>query len=541
VQLPKIPLCIACLAASVVVGMSCSNLAPLAGWGSETTNGVAACVVHTDGSPAVGAIVRVHRSDYLTPGTLAKPAASDTNALTDANGRFKIMGIDSGAFHIEINDGRSALLFTCLLEDHDIINLGVDTLRPYAAISGTIDSVAGMAYVQVFGLERRVSAGPDGHYEIPDLPQGVLDIRISNPGMPSRPMEISHIRTVAGRATAVSSSASWPWSRRIYLNTAAAGVAADVEKFPLLVRLDSSNFDFTQATGPAPSFIFVKDDRSLLPHEIGSFNVQAKTADIWVALDTVYGNSTQQYITMSWNDSPQGPPDIAVFDTAQGYCGVWHLDEAGSATAGEFRDATLLGNNGAGGNGNAARTPSRVAGMVGSAQMFDGGNDFIQAPGNQNLNFAVQMTTSFWFYYDSIQPYNARIISKDMDWDIKIAAGRPQISIGGAYYSIETSFQMRAWNHVTVTLSGLSGTAVPAIYINGRPGATFENTFPDSFAAASRNPAGDLFFGQLGDDAFFMHGAIDEVWLQRSARNTDWILLAYENQRRGSVLVENQP
>jgi hypothetical protein len=542
VQLPKITLCIACLAASIVVGISCSNLESVAGWGSETTNGVAACVVNADGSPAVGAIVHIRRSDFLTSAkTVAKSAVSEANALTDTNGNFEIFGIDSGAFYIEINDGRSALLFTCTLEDHDTMELGVDTLRPYAAISGAIDSVAGPAYVQVFGLERLVPAGPDGHFDITDLPHGDLDIRISNPVMPSRPMQISHIRTVAGRTTAVSSSVNWLWSRRIYLNTAATGVAADVENVPLLVRLDSSNFDFAQINGPAPAFMFVKEDRSPLPCEIGSFNGQAKSAAIWVALDTVYGNDTSQFITMSWNDSPQGQmAGAAVFDT-EGYGGVWHLDEAGSGAAGEFRDATLSGNNGTGGNGSAVQTPSLVAGIAGSAQMFDGSNDFIQVPGRQNINFDDQMTVSFWFYYDSVQPYNARIISKDMDWDIKIASGRPQISIGGAYYSIETSFQMHAWNYVTVTLSGLSGTAVPAIYINGRPGAAFENTFPDSFAVAGRNPAGDLFFGQLGDNAFFMHGAIDEIWLQRGARSAAWIALMYENQRRGSVLVENQP
>jgi hypothetical protein len=540
VRLFKISLYIACLAAPVVVGISCSDSAPLAGWGSETTNGVAACVVHTDGSPAVGAIVRLRRSDYLTPaGTLAKPAKFEANASTDAQGRFEITGIDSGAFNIEIYDDRSALLFTCSLKGHDTMNFGIDTLRPYAAISGTIDSVAGPAYAQVFGLERLVPVGSDGQYRITDLPQGDIAIRIISPGAPVRPMEISHIKTFAGQTTAVSSSVNWPWSRRLYLNTTMAGVAADVDNFPLLVRLDSSNFDFMQTNGSSPSFLFVKEDQSPLPHAIESLNKQAKTAVIWVALDTIYGNSMVQYITMSWNDSAQSlPAGTKVFDTAQGYCGVWHLDEAGSGATGEFNDATVYGSNGTGGNGVAAQAPARVAGVVGSAQMFDGGNDFVQAPDHQSLDFADQMTASFWIYYDSLQPYNARIISKDMDWDVKISSGHPQISIGGAYYSTEASFQMNAWNHVAVTISGLSEVAVPTIYLNGRPGAAFENTFPDSFNTANRDFSGDLFFGQLGDNAFFLHGALDEIWLQRNTRSAAWVALLFENQRPGSGLVE---
>jgi hypothetical protein len=335
---------------------------------------------------------------------------------------------------------------------------------------------------------------------------------------------------------------NWPWSRRLYLNTMAAGVAADVEIFPLLVRLDSSNFDFTQTNGSSPAFRFVKEDLSPLPYEVESFNAQTKTAAIWVLLDTIYGNSTAQFITMSWSDVPRSQPTgTTVFDTAQEFTGVWHLEENGSGVAGEFRDATLYGSNGTGGNGVAAQTPSRVAGVVGSAQMFDGSNDFIQVPDSQSLDFTNQLMVSFWFYYDSIQPYNARIISKDMDWDIKIASGHPQISIGGAYYSTDASFQLHAWNHVTVTLTGLSGTAVPTIYLNGRPSVAYENTFSDSFNTADRDLSGDLFFGQMGDNSSFLHGAIDEIWLQRSVRNDDWISLMYENQRQGGALVENQP
>ncbi len=532
----------ACLAASVAAVLSCSKT-PLAGWGSETTNGVTACVVRADGSPAAHAEVRLRPGDYLSPAAAsAKPAIFTADAWTDDSGRFEITGIDAGAFRIEINDGRSALLLSCSLANNDTINLGVDTLRPYAAISGAIDSAGAPAYVRVLGLERLVRAGSDGHYALTDLPQADLDIRITiNPGAPARPLEISHVKTVSGRTAAVWSSVNWPWSRRLYLNTAAAGVAADVHDFPLLVRLDSSNFDFTQTNGSMPAFRFTKEDRSSLPFEMESFSKQAKTAILRVALDTVYGNSTVQFITMSWNDSAQSRPFGArVFDTSRGYCGAWHLDEAGSGAKGGFQDATPLENSGAGG-GPDSQTPFSISGIAGNGQMFDGRDDFIRVPNHRSLDFSDQLTVSFWFYYDSIQPYNARIISKDMDWDVKIASGRPQISVGGAYYSIDAPFQMKAWNHVAITLSGLSGAAVPAIYLNGRPGAALETTFPDSFNTADRDRSGDLFFGQLGDNAFFLHGALDEIWLQRSVRSAAWIALTYENQRPGGPFLENQP
>ena len=57
---------------------------------------------------------------------------------TDARGRFEIDGIEPGAYDIEVSDPSAgsgqgyAILLSCSVAKSDTMNLGTDTLRPYA-------------------------------------------------------------------------------------------------------------------------------------------------------------------------------------------------------------------------------------------------------------------------------------------------------------------------------------------------------------------------------------------------------------------------
>jgi hypothetical protein len=177
----------------------------VAGAGSETTNArVSAAICKSGGGPAVGATVRMRRSDYVThTPALAKAAIYGADALTDSLGRFEIGNIDPGSYCIEVNNDSSSVLFTCSLAVHDTVNLGTGTLRPYAAIIGTIDSSAGMAYAQVYGLERLVSVNSSGRFAFTDLPQGVLNVRVAAPGGSVPAVEIANIKTSAGDTTTI--------------------------------------------------------------------------------------------------------------------------------------------------------------------------------------------------------------------------------------------------------------------------------------------------------------------------------------------------
>ena len=84
-----------------------------------------------------------------------------------------------------------------------------------------------------------------------------------------------------------------------------------------------------------------------------------------------------------------------------GYEAVYHLGETGSGVAGEYADSTGNGFDAQGGAGSAGATPGVTTGVLGNAQDFDGGDDFIdtnQFASDMNLDGNTPKTISAWAY-----------------------------------------------------------------------------------------------------------------------------------------------
>ena len=112
----------------------------------------------------------------------------------------------------------------------------------------------------------------------------------------------------------------WRFSKRLYINTTASG--ANVYSFPLLVRLDRSNFDFSQARDSGQDIRFTKSDNTPVSYEIEQWDRTNNRAAIWVKLDTIHGNNDQQYITMYWGASASIAPISLSNGAAAGNCPI---------------------------------------------------------------------------------------------------------------------------------------------------------------------------------------------------------------------------
>jgi regulation of enolase protein 1 (concanavalin A-like superfamily) len=196
--------------------LRCSMQVADATGGSETTNGITACAIRADGTPAAGAIVRLRRSDWVTQlPALAKSAFYGADALTDSNGRFEITGIDPGSYRIEVTDGHAAALFACLLDVRDTVNLGVDTLRPFATLIGAADTTGAanpQIFAQVAGLERLAAVGIDGQYALTDLPQGIFSLHVGSNATGAATTIIAGVQAVSADTAVVRSPLPAPWT-----------------------------------------------------------------------------------------------------------------------------------------------------------------------------------------------------------------------------------------------------------------------------------------------------------------------------------------
>ena len=113
--------------------------------------------------------------------------------------------------------------------------------------------------------------------------------------------------------------------------------------FPTLIRLTSTNYSFAQAIDDGSDIRFASSLGKHLPYQIERWDRGNQLAELWVLADTIKGNNGTQYLTMYWGKAGavNRSNGAAVFDTANGFAGVWHLGEG----SGNAFDATANGIN----------------------------------------------------------------------------------------------------------------------------------------------------------------------------------------------------
>ncbi|MBN1576712.1 MAG: DUF2341 domain-containing protein, partial [Chitinispirillaceae bacterium] len=246
--------------------------------------------------------------------------------------------------------------------------------------------------------------------------------------------------------------ATWNYSKMLSLNTTATGanVSGNVLDFPVLLRLNPGNFDyFSQTLDDGADIRFAKIDGTHLDYTIERWVDNASdidTAEIWIKIDTVYGNSAAQAFVMYWGKAgaADSSSSAAVFDTANGFVGVWHLDEDPSGGGGAMKDVTTNGLNGT--SSGTMLTEDRVDAVINRGTDFEGTDDGIVVTDAAALDITAAITVSAWFKTDVLAtwqriavkshtvddlPHNMYGLSIDNTTCIRAA-----ITDGGTNYSV---------------------------------------------------------------------------------------------------------
>ncbi|MBD3420691.1 MAG: DUF2341 domain-containing protein, partial [Chitinivibrionales bacterium] len=119
---------------------------------------------------------------------------------------------------------------------------------------------------------------------------------------------------------------AWQYHKTISINTSADGadISSNVSSFPLLVRLNSGNFDFSQAKSDGADIRFETSDSNAISYEIEQWNSTALQAVVWVLAPQIQGSNATQYIKMYWGNSAalsESDP-AAVFQAGNNFKGV---------------------------------------------------------------------------------------------------------------------------------------------------------------------------------------------------------------------------
>jgi len=519
--------------------VSCTtDLVSPGGSGTETTTGIVGVLVNEQGLLQPNAEVKLYPQSYNPVGG-SYDIPVDT---TDSLGRYAFSKLATGGYSLQavhLTERTRVSIWKIRAVVDTVVVAATDTLRAPGAVTISLPSgiISALGYVYIPGTAIFTPVSGCADFVVLDsTPAGTVpEISWVSPNSLSV-TTLSKDVQVLSEDMIIIRKAAWSHSRRCVLNTSSsgAGVFGRVSGFPVLIRLHAGNFDFTQARPDGADLRFERTRGIFLPYDIERWDPVSGHAEVWVKVDTMYGNDSTQSISMYWGnpDAADSSDGRAVFTPADGYVGVWHMNEVPSGEGALMRDRT---GNEHGATPGAAMTPEQsVDGTIGRALRFDGRDDYLDAgdvlvPNTYSMGVWVLLDTlgdyQRFIYRDSSYTlwYDKDSVSVRMEHMNSPRRWRGLVQDGGTDVPVTTG----VWNFFMATFDG----STIRLYENGSEvsvsNAIVFNPVPNSQS---------LVFG-MGQGDSFLNGILDEVRIEGVARSPDWIRLCYMNQREDDRVV----
>ena len=317
---------------------------------------------------------------------------------------------------------------------------------------------------------------------------------------------------------------AWLHSASLFILTTPDGAnlaaGASEANFPLLVRLNAGNFDFTQAQPGGSDIRFATVAGVPLAYQIEQWDSTAKTAAVWVKIPSITGNARQE-LKMFWGKAGVASESNGtnVFNAANGFVSVLHMNETAT---------DVVGNTTPTDSGTTLTT-----GMIGKGRNFTAGNGILVGDNLSNFPTGSNPHSSEAWIRSSAAGTNV------MGWGIEQGQGKvvmqfaspPHMNMdcyfGGGNVSGASALALSQWIHVAHTYQ--NGAA--KIYVNGvLDGSSTGGSM------AIPTPARMYIGGWYG---YNYVGDMDEVRISNVTRSPNWIKLEYENQKPLQTLLGN--
>lgn len=314
----------------------------------------------------------------------------------------------------------------------------------------------------------------------------------------------------------------WHYRKQIAVDTTPQGAAINqpLGRTTLLVRLHTGNFTFDGVKEDGSDLRFVAaDDKTVLNHQIESFDALMGMALIWVDVPNVEGGQRQDIWMYYGNQkAPATGNGQLTFDPS--YTALYHFD---GATGTPAKDTTAYGNTAQSATGTA------IDGVVGRALQFSGQPLLLPASPSLQHNAGSAFTFSAWLRLDQASGEQVILARREGTQSllVGVSQGLPFVEIDGQRAAATQALAPAQWQHVALTAEGSKVT----LYINGRESAALAQAMP-AFNSVMAIGA-DLQEGAFQPFA----GAIDELRLSKVARPAALLLADATSQGAESKLV----
>ncbi|WP_439821431.1 DUF2341 domain-containing protein [Pseudomonas sp. HLG18] len=314
----------------------------------------------------------------------------------------------------------------------------------------------------------------------------------------------------------------WHYRKQIAVDTTPQGAAINqaLGRTALLVRLHTGNFTFDGVKEDGSDLRFVAaDDKTVLNHQIESFDALMGMALIWVDVPNVEGGQRQDIWMYYGNQkAPATGNGQLTFDP--NYTALYHFD---GATGTPAKDTTAYGNTAQ------SATGAAIDGVVGRALQFSGQPLLLPASPSLQHSAGSAFTFSAWLRLDQANGEQLILARREGANSLLVGVnqGVPFVEIDGQRAVATQPLNPGQWQHVTLTAEGAKVT----LYINGREGAALAQAMP-AFNSVMAIGA-DLHDGPFQPFV----GAIDELRLSKVARPAPLLLADATSQGAESKLV----
>ncbi len=308
------------------------------------------------------------------------------------------------------------------------------------------------------------------------------------------------------------------YSHRILCLINGDNIDEDLVDFPVLVKLDSSNFNFSLANADGYDVRFTQADGvTLLKYERELHDSAGQTAYYWVKIPYI-GRRTGAsfYIYFRTTDTADGADPTNVWDA--NYKAVYHMSDLTTSTV---KDST---SNGLNGNKTAANQPIESAtAKINKSQDFTP-NEFINVGAT---GIVGSWTADIWVYQDANGWYYPLNLAASIGIGLNTGVSNWFFYDGTNVRMGTTAPAALTWTKLTVSFN--SATNKIQLYRDG----VAEGALQD----VNDVDIGDLELGRRNDNLAYLNGKMDEVRISSSLRSAAWVKASYYSETNGLVTI----
>ncbi|MFW0758591.1 DUF2341 domain-containing protein [Pseudomonas sp. H11T01] len=314
----------------------------------------------------------------------------------------------------------------------------------------------------------------------------------------------------------------WHYRKQIAVDTTPQGAAINeaLGRTALLVRLHTGNFTFDGVKEDGSDLRFVAaDDKTVLNHQIESFDPLMGMALIWVDVPKVEGGQRQDIWMYYGNQkAPASGNGQLTFDP--NYTALYHFDGANGTPT---KDTTAYGNTAQ------SATGASIDGVIGRALQFSGQPLLLPASPSLQHNTGSAFTFSAWLRLDQATGEQLVLARREGANSLLLGLnqGMPFVEIDGQRAVSTQPLNPGQWQHLALSAEG----GKVSLYVNGRETASLAVAMPafNSVMAIGADLSASAYLP--------FSGAMDELRLSKVARPAALLLADATSQGAESKLV----